>query len=71
MLFFKYMVTKKKQTTKKKSVVQKSSYRTGEDFKNAALVVSVTINAAVFVGWLAIQLTTQYDQQVAQLLFTR
>lgn len=65
------MVKQKKQTSKKSLAAQKTVYRTGDDFKNAALLVSVTINAAVFVGWLAIKLTTQYDQQVAQLLFTR
>jgi hypothetical protein len=63
------MVTKKKQTTKSK-VAKAPVSNVGNDFKNAALVVSVTINVAVFVGWLAIQVTTKYDQQVAQLLFT-
>lgn len=68
------MVTQKKQTTKKKAVQKSSAARTNDvwyDFKNAALLVSVTINVAVFVGWLAIKLTTQYDLQVAQFLFTR
>jgi len=64
------MVKQKKQTSKSRSV-KNAPLKVEGDFKNAALVVSVTINVAVFVGWLAIQLTTQYDQQVAQFLFTR
>lgn len=65
--------SKKVASTKaprKTSAVQKqpSAY---EDFKNAALLVSVTINVAFFVGWLALQVTTQYDEQIAYLLFSR
>lgn len=41
------------------------------DFMNSILVVSVLINLAFFIGWVALQVTTQYDAQVAQLLFTR
>ncbi len=43
----------------------------GDDFKTALLLVSVTINLAIFVGWLAIKLTTEYDAQVASFLFGR
>lgn len=42
-----------------------------DDLKTAALVVSLAINVAVFTGWLAIKITTQYDLQVAQFLFSR
>jgi hypothetical protein len=67
------MVTQKKQTSKsRKSRASVSSpYKVENDFKNAALVVSVTINLAVFVGWLAIKLSSQFDQEVAVMLFTR
>jgi len=44
---------------------------TVDDFKTALILVSVTINVAVFVGWLAIKLTTAYDAQVAAFLFGR
>lgn len=44
---------------------------TKEDFKTALILVSVTINLAVFVGWLALKITTQYDEQVAAFLFGR
>jgi hypothetical protein len=59
----------KKQT--KQRVSSSKSSRLGEDFKTAALVVSVTINLAVFVGWLALKITTKYDAQVAGFLFDR
>lgn len=42
-----------------------------DDLKTAALVVSLAINVAVFTGWLALKITTQYDLQVAQFLFSR
>jgi len=63
--------------TKTQSKALKRSLRSGrtpttfDDFKSAALLVSVTINLAVFVGWLAIKLTTEYDSQVASFLFGR
>lgn len=39
------------------------------DVANSVLVVSVLINLAVLIFWLALQVTNKYDQQVAQLLF--
>jgi hypothetical protein len=65
------MVKQKKQTTKSRNTKKVVRSDLANDFRGAALVVSVTINVAVFVGWLAIQLTTKYDQEVAQFLFTR
>lgn len=41
------------------------------DVKNAVLFISVLINAAIFIGWLILRLTTQYDQQVYNFLFVR
>lgn len=64
----------KKKTTSKKTAVRKSAYReptSAEDFKTAALVVSVLINLAVFIGWLALRLTNEYDTQVFHFLFSR
>ncbi|HYG84125.1 MAG TPA: hypothetical protein VD907_04550 [Verrucomicrobiae bacterium] len=40
-----------------------------EDFKNAALLVSVFMNAFVFTGWLALQVTDRYNAQVVSFLF--
>lgn len=41
------------------------------DTKNAVLVVSLLINMAVFIFWLILRFTTQYDQQVYNFLFVR
>jgi len=41
------------------------------DVKTAVLLVSLAINLAVFIGWLALRLTTDYDQQVFDFLFVR
>lgn len=40
-----------------------------DDFKNALLVVSVTINLAIFIGWLALKLSNEFDTQVFHMLF--
>lgn len=68
-------MTKQKKTSttasarKTKTTVKHPT--TVEDFKTAALLVSGAINVAIFVGWLAVQLTTKYDYQVALLIFGR
>ncbi|MBC7564758.1 hypothetical protein H7100_00790 [Candidatus Saccharibacteria bacterium] len=41
------------------------------DVKSAVLFVSILINAVIFIGWLILRLTTQYDQQVYNFLFVR
>jgi len=41
------------------------------DVKTAVLLISLGLNLAVFVGWLALRLTTAYDQQVFDFLFVR
>lgn len=67
-------MTKQKKTPKTTKAGAKSTAKqptTIEDFKTAALLVSGTINVAIFVGWLAVQLTTKYDYQVALLIFGR
>ena len=39
------------------------------DVKTAVLIVSVFLNLAIFTAWIAIQVTSQYDRQLASLLF--
>ncbi|OYW41737.1 hypothetical protein B7Z28_02210 [Candidatus Saccharibacteria bacterium 32-45-3] len=62
-------------TRSKKQVVSKKSsqavYQTGQDVKSAVLIVSVVGNIAILTGWIAIQVTSQYDAQVLSLLFQR
>ena len=43
----------------------------GQDLKSALLLVSITINVAVFIGWLILRLTTVYDAEVYNFLFNR
>lgn len=42
-----------------------------EDLKHSILIVSVVVNLVVLTAWIALQVTTQYDAQIASLLFTR
>ena len=44
---------------------------TMNDAKTAVLLVSLTINLAIFIAWLVLRLTTVYDQQVYNFLFIR
>ena len=41
------------------------------DVKTAVLLVSLTLNLVIFIGWLTLRLTTVYDQQVYNFLFSR
>jgi hypothetical protein len=42
-----------------------------QDLKSAVLVVSVVANLFIFTAWVAMQVTSQFDTQIASLLFTR
>ena len=42
-----------------------------QDLKTAVLIVSVVANLFIFTAWVALQVTTQYDMQVASFLFNR
>jgi hypothetical protein len=44
---------------------------TANDLKSALLVVSLIINLFILIGWLVLQVTTQFDSQVSSFLFTR
>jgi len=41
------------------------------DLALAVLIVSLTVNLFVLVGWVTLQVTSVYDAQVASFLFTR
>jgi hypothetical protein len=58
----------------KKTMAMKSGPRTvntWDDVKTAVLLVSLGINVAIFIGWVALRVTTEYDQQVFNFLFVR
>lgn len=70
--------TKNTKTTSKK-VEQTSAEvtavaaidQTDQDFKNALLIVSLAVNSIVLIAWVALKVTSQFDYQVASLLFYR
>jgi len=45
--------------------------QTNRDITTALLIVSLTINLFVLIGWVTLQVTSAYDTQVASFLFTR
>jgi hypothetical protein len=47
------------------------SSQMSQDLKTAVLVVSVVANLFVFTAWVALQVTSQFDNQIASFLFTR
>lgn len=59
----------KKKTAPKVAKTPVRIATTGDDVKSALLVVSLTINAVVLIGWITLQVTSKYDDQVAQFLF--
>jgi hypothetical protein len=42
-----------------------------QDLKHSIFIVSLLVNMVVLTLWIALQVTTQYDGQVASFLFTR
>lgn len=42
-----------------------------QDLKTAVLIVSVLANLFVFTTWIALQVTTEFDTQIANFLFNR
>lgn len=68
-------MVKKKEASIKKTAVKKTTSAAsrvptvGDDFKNALLLVSLTINVVVLIGWIALKVTSKYDEQVSQFLF--
>jgi hypothetical protein len=63
------MAKKKVSTKTTQTAIRVPS--TFEDVKTALLVVSLVINLAVFIFWLVLRVTSKYDEQVFNFLFTR
>jgi hypothetical protein len=63
----------KKQTTNTTSQTHDAAVVLGisQDLKNSILIVSVIANLYVLTAWIALQVTTQYDSQLANFLFNR
>ena len=55
--------------TKKSKKISGRIPTVSDDFKSAALVVSVLLNLFVFIGWIVLQVTNEYNVEVANFLF--
>lgn len=42
-----------------------------QDLKNSILIVSIVVNLFILTTWIALQVTTQFDSQLANFLFNR
>ena len=42
-----------------------------QDLKNSILIISIVANLFIFTTWIALQVTTQYDAELANFLFHR
>lgn len=42
-----------------------------EDFKHSLLIVSLLANTFILVAWVTLQVTSQYDYEIATFLFFR
>ena len=70
-------MVQKTNTAKKESTIESVAAEAvqvshmSQDLKTAVLIVSVVANLFIFTAWLALQVTTQYDNQIASFLFNR
>lgn len=68
-------MTEKTNTTKTIEPIDKAQTvafsNVSHDLRNAILIVSVVANLFIFTAWLMLQVTTQYDTQIANFLFNR
>jgi len=54
-----------KDQTPAEAVAAFATFQTGQDVKNAILILSVLANIALFVLWLIVQLTSRYNAALA------
>jgi hypothetical protein len=61
-----------KETLEQPTVVSAvAGVKVSEDLKHSVLIVSIVANLFVLTAWILLQVTTQYDAQIASFLFTR
>lgn len=64
------MKQKEDKNNKTDAVVEVAPYsRLSQDLKNSVLIVSVFVNLVIFTAWIALQVTSRYDAQMASFLF--
>lgn len=62
--------TKNDQELSPAEVMTANQY-VSQDLKNSILIVSIVANLFIFTAWIALQVTTQYDTELATFLFHR
>lgn len=60
-----------KQSIETKVEVAFAELKMNEDLKHSILIVSIIANLFVLTTWIALQVTTQYDAEIASFLFSR
>ena len=64
--------TKTNKTTPEQAIESTVTHiKVSEDLKHSVLIVSIVANLFVLTAWIMLQVTTQYDNQIASFLFTR
>ena len=65
--------TKTNKTTPEQAIESTATthIKVSEDLKHSVLIVSIVANLFVLTAWIMLQVTTQYDNQIASFLFTR
>lgn len=48
--------------------IEQAVVHSNEDFKNAVIIVSITINVFILVTWIATQVSEEYAAQLASLI---
>lgn len=62
---------KTNKTAQLEAEVIAANAQINRDLALAVLIVSLTINLFILVGWVTLQVTSVYDSQVASFLFAR
>lgn len=67
------IMTEKTQNIQELSPVEAviANQYVSRDLKNSILIVSIVANLFIFTTWIALQVTTQFDSQLANFLFNR
>lgn len=60
-----------KQSIETKVEVAFAELKMNEDLKHSILIVSIIANLFVLTTWIALQVTTRYDAEIASFLFSR
>lgn len=60
---------KEKQTQENTQVAEVPTSQMTQDLKHSVLIVSLVLNLVVLTGWIALQVTSRYDESVARVLF--